>query len=356
MKHQLEEELIVGLMPYIQPENIADAKLVITMKLGEYDVKKEETSLTVYEGDVNELILRRFLAAKLAKGCSPRTITCYRNSVRMTLEKIGKPYMDVTADDVRLYIATRIHKDHISKTTANNERRFLSSFYDWLQKEEILLRNPMRKVEQVKETKKKKKAFTAMEIEKLRYACKTSRETAIVEVLLSTWCRVSELAEIKLTDISDGKVTVHGKGDKYRECFLNAKACLALDNYLSERSDQNPYLFPRAKNAGDVKSMIKGHSKEEQREWYKYSDRVDETRRTDTGTIEAIIRKIGKRAGVENTHPHRFRRTGATMALRNGMPILQVSKILGHEDIGTTQIYLDISIEELEQAHKKFSY
>ena len=173
-------------------------------------------------------------------------------------------------------------------------------------------------------------------------------------MLLSTWVRVSEIAKIQIDDIQGSKITVIGKGDKEREVYLNPRAELAVKNYLAERSDKNPHLFPRAKYAGDVKTMCKGRRRKKQHEWHKYPDLVDEEGHTDASTVEGIVRNIGKRAGVNNVHPHRFRRTGATMALRAGMPLLQVSKLLGHEQISTTQIYLDISDQELMQAHEKY--
>jgi site-specific recombinase XerD len=176
----------------------------------------------------------------------------------------------------------------------------------------------------------------------------------MIEVLLSTWARVSEVVQIRLDDIRDNHLTVHGKGAKEREVYLNAKAILAITNYLAERSDKNPYLFPMAKYAGDVSKMCKGKQRKLQCEWYTDSQLVDSKDHMAASALEQIVRAIGKRAGVARTHPHRFRRTGATMALRNGMPLIQVSKLLGHESIGTTQIYLDISDEELEQAHKKY--
>lgn len=354
MRKQLEDDLIIALMPYLEKSEIPDVKLAITMIVNKYDITKRETALTVYNGNINEHIMKRFLSAKLAQGCTRRTVTFYKNSISFSLEKIGKPYMDVTADDIRLYLATRIYQDKVSKTSVNNERRNLSSFYGWLQREEILLKNPMAKVDMIKETKKKKKAFEQIELEKIRYACRTKRETAMVEVLISTWCRVSEVVQIRIDDIKDNKLIVHGKGEKDREVYLNAKTILAIEAYLSERSDKNPYLFPRAKYAGDVKKMCEGTHRKLQAEWYKKPDFVDDFRHMDTSTFERIIRLIGKNAGVPNTHPHRFRRTGATMALRSGMPLIQVSKLLGHENISTTQIYLDISDEELEQAHRKY--
>ena len=354
MRRMLETELINSLLPYLMPEKVEDAKMRITMALNGYDIRKEETDLIVYEGDINEQILKRFLMAKIARGCSPRTIQYYRNSISKSLQVIGKPYNQIMADDIRVYLACRVHRDGVTKTTANNERRNLSAFYCWLQKEEILAKNPMNKVEQIKETKKKKTAFSQMELEKLRNACRTSMEKAIVEVMISTWARVSEIAQIKKSDISGNKILVHGKGDKDRDVYLSPRAQLAIDAYLCERHDDNPYLFPKARYAGNVTKMCKGKPRKLQGEWYKDVSLVGDGHR-DKSTIESDIRRIGKRAAVVGAHPHRFRRTGATMALRSGMPLITVSKMLGHENIGTTQIYLDISDKELEEAHEKWA-
>ena len=351
MKEQLENELITAIQPYVKQGHEEDAKMHILMALSNYEVRKEETSLTIYEGDVNESILKRFLMAKIARGLSPRTVSYYKSSITMTLETIGKPYYEITPEDIRVYLALRVQRDGVSKTTANNERRNLSAFYCWLQKEEILLKNPMNKVEAIKETKKKKKAFEQIELERMRYACKTSMETALLEVMISTWARVTEIAEMRINEISGTKITVHGKGDKERDVYLSPKAQLALQTFLNERSDDNPYVFPRAKYAGDIQKFTKRGRKKS--EWWKESELVGSGHR-DASTIESTIRRIGKDAGVPNAHPHRFRRTGATMALRSGMPLLTVSKLLGHENIGTTQIYLDISDKELEQAHEKW--
>lgn len=354
MRQKLEQELLVRLQPYLMPDKTEEAKLCIIATLGGYDIRQEETDLIAYEGDINEQILKRFLMAKIARGCSPRTVNYYRNSVTMTLSKIGKPYNEITADDVRAYLATRVYRDGVSKTTANNERRNLSAFYFWLQKEEILLKNPMNKVEPIKVTKQKKQAFTQMELEKMRAACGSTMEKALLEIMISTWARVSEVAQMRIDEIKEtGSIVVHGKGDKEREVYLSAKAQLALSTYLADRHDSNPYIFPRAKYAGDVAKMAKGSKRSKIKEWYKEPDLVGDGHR-DAGSIEGTIRTIGKRANVINTHPHRFRRTGATMALRAGMPLINVSKILGHENIGTTQIYLDISDKELEQSHEKY--
>lgn len=354
MKNQFEVELLNALIPYIRDDCFDDAKMRITMVCGKYDVSKSETDLILYEGDMNDLMLKRFLMAKIASGRSPRTVRYYKNSISMTLAAIGKPYNQITADDIRLYIAIRAQNDHVSKTTVNNERRNLSAFYTWLQKEEILLKNPMSKVDAIKETKKKKTAFTQMELELIRNACRSERETAMVEFLISTWARVSEMAQVKICELKNDRVIVHGKGDKERDVFLSPRCILAIKRYLDKRTDLNPYLFPRCKYAGNVMRMTKGVRQEDQCNWWQNKDLIGEGY-MDKSSIESIIRNIGKRAGVEKTHPHRFRRTGATMALRNGMPLLTVSKLLGHESIGTTQIYLDISDQELLEAHERYA-
>lgn len=356
MREQLIDELTYGIIPFIDRNNISDVRMKISMILSKYKVDIENTQLVVYEGDVNEKILKRFLISKAASGRTERTIYYYKTTLVKVFDKIAKSYSDITPDDIRLYLATRTQIDGASKTTANNERRALSSFYGWLQKEEMLLKNPMLKVEAIKEQKKKKIAFSRMDIEKMRYACKNTMQLALIEVFLSTWGRVSEVAQLKTCeiDLAKGTALLHGKGEKDRIAYLNPKTILAIENYLKDRQDNNPYLFPRAEYAGDVVTMCKGKSRRLQDRWYTDPKLVSKDQHRDKSTIESDIRKIGKRAGVENAHPHRFRRTGATMALRNGMPLINVSKLLGHVNIGTTQIYLDISDKELEQAHEKW--
>lgn len=349
MSDEFRDRLFSLMSVYIQGDKLEAAKMQIDILCNDFDISKSEHEIVPYEGDINDLIVKKFICAKIAKGCSQRTVKYYADTVRQFFQKVGKIYNDVTPDDVRVYLAVRVYRDHISKTTANNERRNISSFYTWLQKEEILLKNPMSKIEVIKATKEKKKAFTLMELEKIRDACKTTRERAIIEMLISTWCRVSELINIKTKDILDGKCLVKGKGDKYREVYLNARAVVAVKNYLAERNDANPYLFAGGKSGVDNRKALS-----EKNAWWKDPDLVSPDRPLDAGSVESICRRLGRRAGVDKVHPHRFRRTGATMALRQGMPIIQVSKLLGHESIETTQIYLDITDEELEMAHEKY--
>lgn len=322
-------------------------KLYIIMK--DMIVEQMETQLALPNHGLNQKYINRFIAAKLVKGCTERTIAMYKTELTKILQKLRKPVVDISSDDIRLYLAVRMTQDGVSKVTANNELRYMRSFFGWLNDEELIPRNPTAKIDAIKQEKRKKKAFTEMECEKLRSACVTSMETAIIEVLLSTGCRVSELCGMRIDEIKDSKIVVKGKGNKYRTVYLTAKAQLALAKYLNDRNDMNPYIFPKSV------PFFKGKGQRGRgcREWYKNPEAIADGKRN-TSSVEATVRKIGKRAGVENTHPHRFRRTSATFALRRGMPLEMVSKMLGHENLATTQIYLDLTEEELEAAHKKY--
>lgn len=344
-------EIVYAISPYVKREDVSDLRMRIAIALSKYDIKKAVTDIVPYQGDVNEQIIMRFLVAKTAAGLSQRTLKEYKGTLTRILQKIGKPYTQITASDVRLYLAYRINRDGITKVAADNERRDLSTFYAWLRREEILLKNPMDKVEAIKVTKKKKKAFQDMEIEKLRFACRDEMEKALVEVLVSTWARVSEVAEMKIEDLEDGKITVHGKGDKYREVYLSPKAQIAIQEYLTKRKDDSPYLFPKCARPGAV--VCKGFRRKDAHLWWMCPENVGYGPKT-TGSIEDTIKRLGELAGVENCHPHRFRRTGATKALRSGMQMIEVSKLLGHENVATTQIYLDIDEKQLQEIHGKY--
>lgn len=348
MREELTIEIVNALSPYLSQEEIQEMKFKLVMILNKYEIQERCTEIAVLDEDKNTAILRRFIAAKMASGRTSETINYYHNSIETFFHRTNKSYDEITADDIRLYLAMRVHQDKVSKTTANNERRNLSAFYGWLQKEEILLKNPMSKIDVIKEIKRPKKAFDEMDIERMRESCQTAREKLLIELLLSTWCRVAEVAQIRLDEISDDAILVHGKGEKDRTVYLNAKCKLALEKYLAERKDSNPYLFPKPKNAENIGTVARG------RDWYKRPNCVSDNGHIDKNSIEAQVKSIGKRAGVKNTHPHRFRRTGATYALRSGMPLMTVSKLLGHSGIGVTQVYLDISDAELEEAHKKY--
>lgn len=326
MMDELLKEVCVLFQSRDAYDNEIKSELILI--LSNYEISKKSTELALYDcDDYNAQIIKKFLINKTVAGATERTIQFYQTQLKFTFSRIDKPINQITADDIRLYLAKRQIQDKIGDVTAGNEWRVLNTFYGWLHREELIEKNPMHKVDKPKQRKKKKKAFSSMECELLRNSCKNLREKAIVEVLFSTWCRVSEVEGMDISDIEGDSLTVLGKGRKERIVYLNSKAQLAIKNYLEDRNDSNTALFV---------SLDKPH------------DRLLKS------GIEMIVRKIGKRAGVENVHPHRFRRTGATIALKSGMPIEKVSFLLGHESIETTQIYLDINEDDVKQAHKKY--
>lgn len=336
--------------------NIPDAKMVILGAMADYDVTKKQTALTVYDGGQTEYLIKRFLVAKKLKGCTDQTCRLYRSNLRRSFAQIGKSPTQCDQTDIQRVLASLILKK-CSKSYQQNIHRTFSSFYTWLTREELVAKNIMNKVDPIQAKARHKKAFTEIEVEKIRMACETNREKCLIEVLLSTACRIFEVASLRVDQVRENnEISIIGKGEKERAVFLNAKARLSVDAYLKERKDKNPYLFPAsvlvkqyAENGKCNPSDIKGGNR-----WYCYPENVSENSMMDKSTLEAIIRRIGRRSGVEQCHPHRFRRTSATMALRRGMNVVQVQKMLGHESLATTQRYLDISEEEVRDAHRRF--
>lgn len=324
------------------------SELYIT--LNDYEITNRCTELAETDQECLENVLKRFLVAKAVKGCSERTIQLYSMSVRKVFTEINKRVEDVTPDDIRLYMGLRLRRDGVSKVTVGNEIRSLSSFYAWATAEEIIQKNPMLRVHKIKKQKVRKEALTEMEIERLRMAADGEMQKMMIEVLLSTGCRVTELVNIRIDEIQKDEITVYGKGEKDRKVYLNAKAELAVQVYLAKRRDENPYLLPGAKSMRERKGMDRKVSR---KNWWMDRNNLTEGHIT-TSTVESTMRTIADRAGVEQANPHKFRRTCATFALRRGMPIEQVSRMLGHEEVGTTQIYLDLKEEDLKRSHEKY--
>lgn len=358
MRDKLQNEIMLMLIGNgIDTDSI---KSKLTIILNEYEIEQRQTEIAIVNEDDIPKYIRLFLINKKVAGRTDRTIQQYKAELERFFREVQKSPLEITSDDIKLFLAKKEVRDNVSKVYQSNILRVLSSFYQWMIKEEYLLKNPMNKIDEIKVPKVKKDAFTETQIEQMRMNFEDDlRLMCIFELLLSAWCRVSEIAQIKLSDISETmeNILIHGKGSKDRICYINARAKIIMQKYMSERQDENEYLFPNCKiKVNDTKCLISVECKKRKvspKDWWKEKDLVGDGH-IDKSVIETMIRKLGKRSGVDKAHPHRFRRTGATFALRRGMPIEQVSKILGHESIETTQIYLDISEKELEQAHRKY--
>lgn len=321
-------------------------KNVLVLRLQDCTIERLETAVVPYEGMGNDQMIKKFIIAKKIVGLSEKTLKYYAMELELILGSIGKNVGDIVSDDILVYFAKRDIEDKVSKVTQGNELRVLRTFFSWCTGEELIIRDPTKKIASIKQGKRKKKAFSEIEIERIRDGCETNRERAIVELLLSTWCRASELVAIKSGDIDGKRVNIIGKGNKERYVYLNAKSFVVLEKYLSERKDRSDYIFP-SKIAGTGKTTG---------EWYMNPEFVNSAEHMESRTLQDVLHRIAKRAGLDpsEVHPHKFRRTGATLALKHGMPIAQVSALLGHSSIATTQIYLDITDDDLELAHKRF--
>lgn len=277
----------------------------------------------------NSEFLQRFLEAKKIEGCSERTIQYYRTTVNKLLSKVTQPIRKVTTEDMREYLVDYQKVNNCGKTTIDNVRRNISSFFSWLEEEDYILKSPMRRIHKIRSKKAVKKVITDEEIERLRDGCTCLRDVAMIDLLYSTGIRVGELVRLNVSDINfnERECVVFGKGDKERRVYFDAKAKIHLQDYLKSRNDDNPALFVTLDRPFD-RLKISG--------------------------VEIRLRELGRSLNLEKIHPHKFRRTMATRAIDKGMPIEQVQKILGHSQIDTTMQYAIVNQNNVKAAHRKY--
>lgn len=319
-----------------ESETIQDIGDIVTMALKDYELTRKVTAIVVSNNEDVEIV-KKYFVAKASEGLSPRSLTYYHTILTKFFSQLGKHVKDVTADDVRCYIVG-LKMRGCSGTTCDNERRVLSSFFGWASDEEILAKNIVKKVGKVRSQKKIRMTLTEDELESIRSEAGSARNEAIIETLYSTGCRCSELCSINIEDVNFEKneIVVVGKGNKCRIVYLSARCIHALKKYLSTRNDGCEALF-----VTDSERTLKGSN-------------PTEFNRVTISSVETMIRKAGRRAGIEHVHPHMFRRTAATLALKRGMPIEQVQQMLGHEDIKSTTIYAQVNTDSVKQSHQKY--
>ena len=294
--------------------------------LNEYEVNKTGTAIIPHPM-VNETLLNRYCACLMIGGKSTKTIAQYRRTAEKLSDAVQKNYTDIGVYDIRVFLAYEKQRG-VSNRTLENTRANLSAFFQWMQQEDIIVKNPCMNIQPIKYTDKVRLPFSQVEIDALRFACKTPKERALVEFLLATGVRVSELANMDVADINFNTLTVHvkhGKGAKERTVYMNDLAKTHLQSYLLNRKMVGPYLFSNKKKE-----------------------------RLNAGGIRHILNELGKRAEVENVHPHRFRRTFATGLSSRGMEIQEIQKLLGHSNINTTLEYIYTSDEKVHASYMRY--
>ena len=291
----------------------------ITPKLAEEEQRNKE----------NVELLGAFISSKKVEGCSDKTIHYYKSSIEKLIATVKKNVCDISTNDIRCYLAEQQEQRGLSKVTIDNLRRIYSSFFSWLEDEDFITKSPVRRIHKVRTDALVKEVLTDENIEVLRDSCQELRDIAMIDLLLSTGMRVGELVKINREDIDfqERQCIVFGKGNKEREVYFNARTKIHLKKYLEQRTDTNPALFV---------SLHEPH-----------------TRLTISG-VEVRLRQLGKKVNLNKVHPHKFRRTLATMAIDKGMPIEQVQKMLGHVKIDTTLHYAMVNQTNVKIAHRKF--
>lgn len=327
MKMQFTNDVIQKMLPYLDNDQADKLKQALLSTLAGYEINESSTS----DSDVqsNQKLVDGFLAAKRIEGCSEKSMLYYKKTIETMISAIGKTVSHITTDDLRSYLTSYQAERSSSKVTIDNIRRILSSFFSWLEDEDYILKSPVRRIHKVKSASTIKETYSDEALETMRDNCDNLRDLALIDMLASTGMRVGELVLLNRNDINfeERECVVFGKGSKERIVYFDARAKIHLQNYLDSRSDNNPALFV---------SLKAPHS------------------RLQIGGVEVRLRELGKRLNLVRVHPHKFRRTLATMAIDKGMPVEQLQRLLGHQRIDTTLQYAMVKQSNVKIAHRKY--
>ena len=330
MREKLRNDLLVLMDDYLEPDKLREVVPMLESILSNYEIKKRETEIIVYGSDIPETV-KTYIVAKKISGLSANSLYLYLMVLTDFFKTVCKKPEKVSANDIRVYLYQYQKEHNISNRTLDSKRTIICGYFNWMALEEYITKNPAVNIQPIKYERIHKKAMTQLDLEKVRLACKTKRDKAIVEMLYSTGCRVTELERLNISDINfDTKeVILFGKGDKHRISYINAKAEVALKDYLSIRTDNNPALI--------------------------VYDREPYDRLKKSG-IENAVKKIMESVTDVTTHvtPHIFRHTTATTALDRGMDVVAVSRLLGHERVETTMEYITTDSSSMKDKHTNY--
>ena len=286
MKSKLISEIISSMLPMLDNEQLKRLKEVLEGCLNNVTIAEEDKMTDREKVDYLDI----FLSAKKIEGCSDKTLIYYRNTIQQMLEGVGKSVCSIGTEDLRTYLADYQAEKESSKVTIDNIRRIFSSFFSWLEDEDYIIKSPVRRIHRIKSASTIKETYTDEQLEAMRDNCENSRDLALVDILASTGMRVGELVRLNRDDIAfdERECVVFGKGDKERMVYFDARTKIHLQNYLDARTDDNKALFVSLKAPYN---------------------------RMKIGGIELRLRELGKRLNIDKVHPHKFRRTLATVAI-----------------------------------------
>ena len=327
---KLRNEILTNLTPLGLDDKLPAILSAIDQAAVHYEIKTACTDLSIPEDDVPQMV-KMHIAALASQNRSKNTMATRLRILRTFFQAVRKPYNTVTSNDIRIYLWNYKSERGISASSEDQIRININAFYEWCVNEDYLERNPARKIGKIKFQVQERVPLTMLKLETLRSACRTPREKALIDFLYSTGCRVSECCDMLISDVNFDSQTVvirHGKGDKRRISYLNAEAVISLRAYLQSRQDDCPYLFASERKPVHGLKPV---------------------------GIQRIIRQISARTSIKvNVHPHLFRHTVATTALRSGMPVEQVQRFLGHSKVDTTLIYAKTDDSSVHENHRKY--
>ena len=325
MKQNLITNVVQAMLPFLNNAQTERLQEVLQHTLFDYEVTKIENEKEISEQNYMEL----FLSAKRIEGCSEKSLKYYKATIEMMIATIGKSVKHINTNDIRRYLNEYQEKKKSSKVTIDNIRRILSSFFSWLEDEDYILKSPVRRIHKVKTGTNIKDTYSDEALELMRDNCTEPRDLAMIDMLASTGMRVGEMVLLNRNDIdfNERECIVFGKGNKERVVYFDARTKIHLQNYLNSRTDDNLALFVSLKAPHE---------------------------RLKIGGIETRLREFGKQLGLHKVHPHKFRRTLATMAIDKGMPIEQLQQLLGHRKIDTTLQYAMVKQSNVKIAHRKY--
>ena len=302
--------------------------LIINFEGVEFIIKTDELKHQE-ELDENKNMIDSFISSKQVEGCSERTIKYYKEIIEKFVNSFDKSIKQISTNEIRNYLSNYKDNSSCGSTTIDNIRRVLSSFFSWLEDEDYIIKSPVRRIHKIKTAVVVKEVLTDENLERLRDECENIRDLSLIELLISTGMRVGELVNLNINSLNfeDRSCIVLGKGNKEREVYFDAKTKLHLKEYISKRKDSNEALFV---------SMREPHQ------------------RLSISGIELIIRTLGINSNINKVHPHKFRRTLATMAIDKGMPVEQVQKLLGHVKIETTMHYALVNQSNVKISHRRY--
>ena len=337
MVEKIIQAIKQAMMPDLSPAQMEKLENVLCITLHGKKITEERNELTSTGEDGDVAKINMFLGSKKTTGRADGTLQQYSREIYNMLDFLGKRLEDITAMDLRYYYAVMRERRGIQMSTMQTRIHYLSSFWDFLTLEKLVPDNPVRRIGGLKVETTVKKPFGPEELEALRLHCDRSRDRALVEFLLATGLRVSELCKLDVGDIDFYKMEfyVHGKGGKERLCLLDDVAKFHLKRYLKERQ--------RRERIGED---------DRRRQPLFVATKAPHTRMTIAG-VQYLLKELGRKAAVENVHPHRFRRTFACDMIGRGMPVEQLMVLMGHSKIETTMIYVTVKTSSVREAYRR---